>query len=78
MTDLTNESVGTATLTNATVSAVNLTDTPVGEATLLNVVPTAPSLDTNGYGVTWQEATFSWSTGGQWASYDDVISLTSV
>lgn len=73
---MTNETTTNPSLANGSPSATSQTNVALSSASLANVGGSSASLATQGFGVTWQEATFPWSAGLAWEVYSDSVPLT--
>ena len=73
---MTNDTTTSTSLTNHSLSSASPTNQTLTSASLSNSTGSSASLSTLGFGVTWQEATFAWSTGLAWEAYSDSVDLT--
>lgn len=78
MVTLTNQTTSTPSLTDVTLSTASQTNQTTNSASLSNQTVSTASMNNPGFGVKWQEATFTWAEGEAWSTYSDEISLTNV
>lgn len=76
MVTLTNQTTSSPSLTDQTLSSASLTNTTLSSASLTDQTLSSPSVNSDAFGVKWQEATFTWAEGLAWSTYTDVVSLT--